>query len=331
MSIESAHFLVGHLPSRAGAASAALRLRAAAWQAPLVEEPGRLTLELWGCRLELSDTGTGQRLALSGPERRLVDTLRDAATEIMEEAGLAVAWDRVDAGSLAPGLSLVRVAAITRRSPRFVRVRVEGPDLGRFGGDSLHFRLLIPPQARPPVWPRVAETGRTRWPEGADAPHRAVYTVAEHGDGWVAFDVFLHPGSPTCDWLDRGPCGETVGVLGPGGGGCPASDRLFLYGDETALPAISRMLAMTRGTASAVLRAHPDDMGAMADDPRARRGDDLLTALLADTPAPSPGGHVWFAGRADQARAARAHLLATGWGRQQITCAAYWDQAASAA
>lgn len=322
-----AHTTTGHVTPHSGAAAAALRLRASAWDAELTELPGQISLWLWGCELRLIDDAGALRLVLSGPERRLVDTLRDCAAEIMAEAGLAVGWDRVDAGALAPGLTLARAVSVTRRSPSFVRVRLAGPGLDRFAPDAgLHFRLLIPPQGRAPQWPRVAATGRTVWPDGPDALHRAVYTVADSGPGWIDLDAFVHTPSPTCDWIAAGAVGSTVGVLGPGGGGCPPAARLWLFGDQTALPAIARMLALTRGDATAVLQADPADLGALAGDPRVSLCGDPLAALCghAGTAAPAADAHVWFAGRADQARAARAHLLAQGWSKGAITCAAYW-------
>lgn len=317
----------GLVTPHSGAAAAALRLRAAAWDARLTELPGQLSLWLWGCELRLLDDAGTLRLVLSGPERRLVDTLRDCAAEIMEGAGLAIAWDHVDVGALAPGLTLATVTSVTRRSPSFMRVRLAGAGLDRFTPDAgLHFRLLIPPAGLQASWPRVAPTGRTVWPQGADALHRAVYTVADCGDGWIAFDALRHTPSPTCDWIEAGAAGRTVGVLGPGGGGCPQAGRLWLFGDETALPAITRMLPLAPAEAQSVLRADAVDLGPLAGDPRVSLCDDLLAALIHHGPAGTPDAdaHVWFAGRADQARAARAHLLARGWGKAAITCAAYW-------
>lgn len=322
------HLATGTIALKSGAAAAAVRLRGAAWDVPVTEDDGCLSLWVWGCELRLADAGDGLRLELSGPEKRLVDTLRDSATDLMAEAGLEVVWDRVDAGALAPGLSLVRVASVTRRSPGFDRVRIQGKDLARFGEPAaIHFRLLIPPQTRAAVWPRVAVTGRTVWPEGADAPHRAVYTVADHGEDWLDFDVFRHAGSPTCDWLAAGPVGQTVGILGPGGGGCPqATGMLALFGDETALPAITRFLAIATGPVRAHLRCRAEDLGALQRDPRVSRCDDLMAAFLSDpaTAAPEVGTSVWLAASADEARASRTHLLSRGFDRKSFCCAAYW-------
>lgn len=179
----------GTIPMASGAAAAALKARAAAWEVPLVETPDALSLFVWGCELRLVPGGDEVRVELTAPEARLIGSLQDSATELFTEAGLDVRWDRVDAGALAPGLSLMRVESVTQRSPGFIRVRLSGPDAGRFGIGSLHFRLLLPPAGREAVWPRVGASGRTEWPTGADALHRPVYTVAGHGHEWLDFST----------------------------------------------------------------------------------------------------------------------------------------------
>ena len=318
------HRSTGTLSSASGAAAAILRARAAEWEIDLVETPASLTLHVWGSTLALIPEGGTVRIELSAPEQRLIATLQDSATELFESHGLTLRWDHVDAGALAPGLSLMQVVRVSQRTPGFIRVRLAGQDAARFGRGSLHFRLLIPPQGREPQWPRIAESGRTRWPEGADALHRPVYTVAEQQDDWIDFDIFRHTGSPTCDWADRARPGDPVGIIGPGGGWCPEAETLWLLGDETALPAIARMLDLAKGPARAWLRCAPPDMGALADDPRVSRCDDLLAALAGI--APGPADHLWFAGPAHQARAARSQLTARGVNKRQFTAAAYWGQ-----
>ncbi|MTE00722.1 siderophore-interacting protein [Paracoccus sp. YIM 132242] len=322
MSHLRSHRNFGTIPRASGAAAAALKARAAAWEVPLVESPEALSLFVWGCELRLVPGGDEVRIELSAPEARLIGNLQDSATELFAEAGLEVAWDRVDAGALAPGLSPMRVRSVTQRSPGFIRVRLAGPDAARFGAGSLHFRLLLPPAGRPAVWPRTGASGRTEWPGGADALHRPVYTVAAQGDDWLDFDIFRHAGSPTCDWALSGPEGAEVAIIGPGGGWCPEADRLHLFGDETALPAIARMLDLARGEVSAHVRAGFPDLGPLAADPRVTRCDDLLAALAgADL---GQGSFVWFAAEAGQARQARQHLIARGIDRKDFMAAAYW-------
>lgn len=316
----------GTLVNRSGAAVAALKAQAREWETVLTETVDGLVLQIWGCELRLVLDGSGARIDLSAPDRRLLGTLQDTATGILEDEGVEIQWDSVDEGALAPGLSLMRVVEVTQATGRFTRVRVAGGDAPRFGQGGLHFRLLIPPRGRAPVWPRVSANGRTVCPQGEDAPHRPVYTVADSGDDWVDFDIFRHNGSPTCDWTERTHPGDQVGLMGPGGGWCPDARRLWLFGDETALPAIARMLRLSRGKVRAFLRADPDDIGTLASDPRVLGCKDLLTALADADLDNGPDCHVWFAGHAMDARRARNHLTARGFDKPRFTAAAYWGQ-----
>lgn len=316
----------GTIARSSGAAVAALKARAAAWEVPLIETPDRLSLMVWGSELRLSLQPDALSIDLFAPERRLLGNLRDSATELFAEIGLAVQWDHVDdIGGLAPGLALMRVTAITPVSPNFIRVRLTGAEAARFASGGLHFRLLLPPAGRIPVWPRVAETGRTVWPVGQDALHRPVYTVVAQAEDWLDFDIFRHSDSPTCDWIATGPLGQTVGVLGPGGGWCPDTEQLLLFGDETALPAIVRMLSLARGKVQATLRCDPQDLGGLADDPRISLCKDLLDALNRQKDM-AKNSYVWFAGDADAARDTRSILIGLGIPKQRFTAAAYWSR-----
>lgn len=329
MSISPLAGASGRIDTGAGAAAAVIRARAAEWDAPLVEDDGRLTLHLWGCELRLIHESPGARVEITGAERRLVLTLQDSATQLLADEGVTVAWDSVAVGTLAPGLSLMRVVSVTQVTPGYLRVRLSGPEAARFGLGGLHFRLLLPPTGRAPVWPRVAESGRAVWPKGADALHRPVYTVADQRGDWLEFDIFRHAGSPTCDWAGGVRPGAEVGIIGPGGGWCPDAGRLDCFGDETALPAIARMLKLSQGSVRAWVRASAEDLGPLARDPRVTRCDDLLAALRGVEP--DEDCHIWFAARDDEARAARRHLLERGVPKTAFTAAAYWSRGATAA
>ena len=312
----------GQIENHGRRAVEALRQRAAQWDVPFDMRDDWAIFSVWKCEARLKCEGDLLDIILTAPDRRLLLTLQGSLAELFEDQKLAVIWDDVAEGALAPGLSLMRVRSVHRRSPGFVRVGVEAEDAERFASGGLHFRLLLPPQGRLPVWPRITASSRTVWPDGDDALHKPVYTTVRQAGTVLEFDVFRHAGSPTSDWADSNPIGQTVGIMGPGGGACPAGQPLFLFGDETALPAISRMLSLAEGPVHAFVRAAPEDLCELQDDPRVRRVDDLLAALEA---LPSNhGGFTWFAAHAEAARKARVLLVGRGLKKQDFTAAAYW-------
>jgi NADPH-dependent ferric siderophore reductase len=317
------HQTRGRITRDNGAAVDALKKRAAEWDVPLTQEASGFCFHVWNSTAKLVPDATGVTIEISSPEQRLLQTLQGSLTELFEECLLCPKWDEVAEGALAPGMSLMQVASVTRRSPGFTRVRLEGHDAERFGTGSYHFRLLIPRRGRPPCWPRIAASGRTVWPEGDDSLHRPCYTTVAYGENWLEFDIFHHAGSPTSTWVAEDPTGRTIGIIGPGGGACPEGADLVLFGDETALPAIIRMLQDAPGKVRAFVKANPQDLCELADDPRVTAVTDLMDALSAMEI--DPGAYVWFAGQADQAKAARAYLLDRGLNKRDFTSAAYWS------
>lgn len=313
----------GRISARGIEAIQAVRARASEWEIAVAERGDDLVLGVWNSEAAFCPQGDSLEIRLTAPEERLLKTLQGALTELFDEQGIAISWQVVDEGALAPGLSLMRVVSVTRRSPGFLRVRLHGEDASRLGQGSLHFRLLLPPKGRTPRWPRIAASGRTVWPDGEDSMHRPVYTTAAQEGDWLDFDIFRHAGSPTSDWADSDPVGQVVGVMGPGGGWCPEGSPLYLFGDQTALPAICRMLSLAGGEVKAFICAAECDLCELAGDRRVTLVPDLVAALEeTDTPG---GSHVWFAGHADAARAARARLTARGFAKRDFTAAAYWS------
>ncbi|MET3592163.1 MULTISPECIES: siderophore-interacting protein [Mesorhizobium] len=140
----------------------------------------------------------------------------------------------------------ITVQSSTRLSPHMQRVRFSGHDLGRFAHGGLHVRLLLPPAGRQPVWPSMGADGMIVWPSGEDALTVRVYTIRalDVADGWLDIDFVLHPGTetPAAAFAQGARAGDVIGMIGPGGGGVPEAQNLLLVGDDTALPAIGRIL-----------------------------------------------------------------------------------------
>jgi NADPH-dependent ferric siderophore reductase len=317
------HQTKGRITRDNGAAIDALKKRALEWDVPLTEESKGFCFHVWNSKATLIPDEMGVSIEISSPEQRLLQTLQGSLTELFEECLLCPKWDEVAEGALAPGMSLMQVTSVTKRSEGFTRVRLEGHDAERFGTGSYHFRLLIPRKGRPPCWPRIAASGRTVWPEGDDALNRPCYTTVAYGENWLEFDIFRHDGSPTSDWAAEEPVGRTVGIIGPGGGACPENDNLVLFGDETAMPAIIRMLQEAPGEVRAFLQVRPEDLCELAGDARVTLVEDMGKAL--EEAEIADGSYVWFAGHADKAKAARAHLTKRGFAKKDFTAAAYWS------
>jgi len=155
----------------------------------------------------------------------------------------------------------VEVLRLTRLSPTFLRVTFTGEDLDRFADNGFDQRCkLIPPlPAHGLVHLPTGADWYARWralPAGRRNPLRTytVRAVRPHRRE-VDVDMVLHGVTgPASRWAADARPGSTACLLGPnadfGGvhGGIdfrpPAgTDRILLVGDETAVPAISAILA----------------------------------------------------------------------------------------
>jgi NADPH-dependent ferric siderophore reductase len=160
-------------------------------------------------------------------------------------AGIRWTGDGTDAGTPVFFREMTVISS-TRIAAHMQRVRFSGGDLGRFAHGGLHVRLLLPPRGRKPVWPCVGADGLLVWPSGEQALVVRVYTIRaiDVAAGWIDVDFVLHPGSdtPAATFAETAKAGDVIGMIGPGGGDVPEAANLLLLGDETALPAIGRIL-----------------------------------------------------------------------------------------
>lgn len=168
------------------------------------------------------------------------------------------------AGAPLPYFREMTVTAARRITPRMRRVTLAGQNLARFTRGGHHVRLLLPAAAgQSPVWPVTGEDGRPSWPAGAERPAARIYTIRriDVAAGEVDIDFVLHEGDhPGTRFAREARTGDRVGMTGPGGGPAPRADWLLLAGDETALPAIARMLEALPAGAHAVVRVEVADM-----------------------------------------------------------------------
>lgn len=160
----------------------------------------------------------------------------------------SIEWSKPAPKVRPPGFIEATVVAAHDVTPRMRRFTLSLADVSPFIGGNMHVRLLVPPKGRAPVWPNLQENGRIGWAEGEDELVVRVYTIrsvdaeAKH----VHIDILLHPAegiaTPGADFARDTVPGQQVALMGPGGGGLPEAKNIFFAGDESALPAIARMV-----------------------------------------------------------------------------------------
>ena len=161
-------------------------------------------------------------------------------------------------------VATVEVVAVTRLSPSFVRVELGGSALAEVGVDGplLDQRIkLVLPDGRGAVPELAAHVGWYRsWQQLPDdrRGHLRTYSLRDvRGNGAdtrIVVDVVLHLADgatgPGARWAAAARPGDRVGVVAPRKGRpfggiefTPRpTDRLLLVGDETAVPAVARIL-----------------------------------------------------------------------------------------
>ena len=172
----------------------------------------------------------------------------------------------VEVESIAPTVLIAeaRVRRTERISPAFVRVALESAAFGALGieGFDTRFKIVLPgPTGELPVIPERPEDWYADWmamPEATRSPMRT-YTVRdvveEEGARVLVVDLVVHehgPQGPACRWALSARPGGVVQVVAPhratreyGGTEFAPGERrdLLLVADETALPAVTRILA----------------------------------------------------------------------------------------
>jgi NADPH-dependent ferric siderophore reductase len=239
-------------------------------------------------------------------------------------------------------VDVLTVIAVDDVTPSVRRVVLSGaPAAVAAAGPTVN--LLVPRPGDPaPRWPRVAKDGRIVWAEGAHGVSLRSYT-ARHQDlaaGRVEIDFVLHGDGPAAAWAGAAVPGSLLAIGGSAALGERPAGHLVLVGDETALPAISRILAAAPPTTTGVALIEVADRGeeqSLVAPPgveirwlhREGTPPGESTALVDAVAAlDRPGGDdlfAWVAAEVAVVRAIRADLRARwGLGRAQHHAIGYW-------
>jgi NADPH-dependent ferric siderophore reductase len=239
-------------------------------------------------------------------------------------------------------VDVLTVASVADVTPSVRRVVLSGSaEAVAAAGPTVN--LLVPRVDDPtPRWPAIARDGRIVWPLGAHGVSLRSYTARRQDPtaGELEIDFVLHGDGPAAAWAAVARPGALLGIAGAGELGNRPAGWLLLAGDETSLPAISRILAAAPATASGV--ALLEVAGPQEEQPLpAPAGVDIHwlhrghtppgeSTLLADAVAaldPPAGDDVfaWVAAESGAVRTIRADLRGRwGLGRAQHHAIGYW-------
>jgi NADPH-dependent ferric siderophore reductase len=272
--------------------------------------------------------------------------LQASVSEMAGNAPVKIEWNE-DCRSLAlpPSfctLTVVRTAHVTPRMRR-ITFRVNG--IERFESlNALHLQILVNFNEIAARQRRRPDIGKQD-AEAADiVPIWRRYTVrsVDRAHGQFEVDFFLHhTDGPGARWAEQARPGDMVGAAGPSGGGIGAADWYLIAGDETALPAIARILEALPETAEGAVFIEvageaerqridcPADItvhwlyrNACANDPQ----PDLMDVIAdVDFPPTDKSAFVWVGCEARMAKKIRTHLRnERNLTKQQYLVVAYW-------
>jgi NADPH-dependent ferric siderophore reductase len=219
----------------------------------------------------------------------------------------------------------VEVVSVARLTPRLVSVSMRGP---LEGFDDLaptsHIKVFLPqPGQSEPDLPVFGEGG-AEWPDGSSRPVVRSYTPRRYDPATQTLDVefFIHGKGPASVWAARARPGDRLAIAGPGGRFSfdPPTERWWIAGDESALPAVGTLLDALPETAHA--QVHLEVAGADdemdLDSPadievvwhhRAVDGWGGELDYAARRANLDRGTRVWVAGEARAVRAIRRYLM----------------------
>jgi NADPH-dependent ferric siderophore reductase len=202
---------------------------------------GQATMRIGRSVLELEVQAADE----SGLEN-LTGFLASHVLEFAHPEAPAIRWSGFQPSRTFSDFREMKVVEVGTLTPHMRRISLVGPDLGRFADDdNLHVRLFFPPAGQPPVWPTRGDDGLVQPVEPGMRPAVRKYTIRrlDADAGLVDIDFVLHrDAGPGSDWAKSARIGDVIGMAGPGGRSARQADWMLLVGDETALPAIARIL-----------------------------------------------------------------------------------------
>ena len=239
-----------------------------------------------------------------------------------------------------PPFQPAAVRSVETRTPRLVRVVLEGPGLAALvpPEPAASIRVLLPGDDGPLVVP-TWRGNEFLLPDGSRPRIRTLTPIATDDTDALAVEVVVHQGGALSAWASAAAPGDVVAVSGPGRGYAvdEHAPAYLLAGDETALPAIGQVLAalpadvpvqvlveVADPAARLDLPAHPNAPVTWLDLPDGAPPGDALVAAVR-TAELVDGVRVWAAGEAAAVQRIRRHLFEEhDIARSHATVRGYW-------
>ncbi|WP_412565629.1 siderophore-interacting protein [Thalassobius sp. MITS945101] len=148
-------------------------------------------------------------------------------------------------------------------------------------------------------------------------------------------DVYRHGGGRMTERVKQVCEGADLALIGPWGTGVLDRAEVTLCGDETAYPALARIVeSLPEGAKANVLLSN---LSGAQDYPFPERDGVQLTWMTAPEPSAfafaaaalhreQPMGFLWFASEAAEVAEMRTHIKAEGWPKADVYAATYWTR-----
>ena len=152
-------------------------------------------------------------------------------------------------------------------------------------------------------------------------------------NGLLVFDLFIHEGGRTTDWARSVELGTQILVTGPGGGGCTITGPVFGFADDTAFPAIARIMEANPDLTGRIM-LYPSHVDAAHYPLPKHSGLEVIIASEAERPtmgqaacdavSSAADGFLWFAGQKALATQVRKTWKEHGGAAERSYISAFW-------
>ncbi len=239
-------------------------------------------------------------------------------------------------------MRVLEVLRVERITPMMQRVTLGGTEIhGIPEGPNL--KLVIPPRGtKDYAWPIHGPDGKLAMPPGHPAPTTRTYSLRrlDRAAGEMDIDFVMHGAGVASTWAEEARPGDKIGIGGPAGPEVRPADWYLIAGDQTALPAISRILEQLPPEAEGQVfiqvpgRSEEQRLacpqGMMLNWIHASDASTLEAAVRA-TPWPSGKKiYAWFAAESSIVRSLRSYARdERGLGRREFLAIGYWRRGMS--